>query len=115
MFKIHPLGKQRRQPDAAAGPGVPLKWRALACLTRSRLGRAAMKPFLNKYLTSAIRHGLTKLAGILSGIGIITLNGAATQEAVTNGAVEIALGLVMWLIPQVWSWADKAKNQAAKK
>jgi len=60
-----------------------------------------------KYVGSFIRQGLSLLAGILITKGIVTPETAG--QLVSSGA-EVLIGLVSYLIAQVWSIKDKKDN-----
>lgn len=63
---------------------------------------------LSKYVASFVRHGMTSLGGLLTGVG---LEGAVVSDFVNSGT-QVVVGLSVVGIGWVFSLADKKKNQA---
>lgn len=64
--------------------------------------------FLNKYARSLIRGLSRSIGGYLAGIGVAS---PEIVDSFTGSFEQVALGLVMMIVPQITSFMDKKNNQ----
>lgn len=67
-----------------------------------------IQQIFNKYIQSAIRGLIYALAGSLVTLGILS---PEHQEAFTSLNTEVVVGLLIYILGQVWSFIDKRNNQ----
>lgn len=76
------------------------------------MDETAIEKQITPYVTAAIRHGITGIAGALA------LHGISLSDSASSELIQLGTALVLWGIGYVWSWLQKhnqAKTVAALK
>ncbi len=73
------------------------------------LKRLFSEKLIRRYATSAARHLITALAGILGSMGLIEAQSAA--NGISDQLITIVVAVVMYAVAQLWSWKDKRESE----